>query len=230
MAAAIAARSVALRHAKAKQEEIKRVMEMLRAQDDAEVTRVFEQIDTAGRTARYELDRDQARVLIQLVVGESSVDEDGFEMIFPEKTKGGGQAGEVHATLQDMIHAVQNYRVYLAQRDDINELFHKHDLDQNMKLGREELRQAILESEAALRLRAVSSGLGYEVPERDRREVLGFTLHLQPTSEDLDRIFQECDRNGDGGLSKSEILPALELWSIIAADRVKKGQPRCILS
>lgn len=57
--------------------------------------------------------------------------------------------------------------------------------------------------------------------------MLGFTLHLEPTERDLDRIFRECDRDEDGGLAKSEILPALELWAKIAEKRMQKGNGCC---
>jgi hypothetical protein len=58
---------------------------------------------------------------------------------------------------------------------------------------------------------------------------MGFTLHLEPTERDLDRIFRECDRDGDGGLAKAEILPALELWAEIAAKRMQKGDGCCVV-
>eukprot|EP00962_Isochrysis_galbana_P022721 scaffold6798_cov108-Isochrysis_galbana.AAC.6 len=176
MAAAIAARAVALKHAKAKQTDLARGLELQQARDESEVQLVFDQIDGAGREPTGLLDRDQARVLVQLVIGAAAVDEDAFEMIFPHKTRrraGSDGADDSVRTVNkaDMLVGINNYRFYLDHREIICEMFEKHDANGDMKLGRDELRRAILDSEAAVRLRAVSNGINYVAPERDRREV-----------------------------------------------------------
>jgi hypothetical protein len=176
MAAAIAARTVALKRAKAKQTDLARALDLQRARDESEVQLVFDQIDGAGREPTGLLDRDQARVLVQLVIGAAAVDEDAFDMIFPNKASqrtgsDGADDSARSVSREDMLLAIVNYRFYLNHRDIIRELFEKHEVSGDMQLGRDELRRAILDSEAAVRQRAVSNGINYVAPERDRREV-----------------------------------------------------------
>jgi len=246
MAAAIAARHVALKHAKAKHTDQERLLEMWRVRDARESESVFDQIDRAGREPIGSLSRDQTRVLIQLVIGGGTVDEDGLNMVFPEAAvklvqapRRSSKSGSKYlaeasvgrpakfpdaATKQQLVDGIHKYREYMAQRDEINDIFARFDTNGDLQLEREELRIVILESEAKLRKRGVSSGIVYEVPENERREVMGFTVFLEPTEKELDTILRVCDLNGDGAIGKSELIPALDLWGRLAEERIRKQQ------
>ena len=205
--------------AKKKQQEQQRRINSRRRRDVAAVGHAFDRLDAEHRGA---LTRDEARTLLQTVLGaQHTVSEEGLEMVFVPATVAAKEAAaasmqeeqinsiaiEPLATKQELVKGIAQYRDFLARYEEVRNLIAQHDRANTGSLNRENMAGVIVDAEKKLRERNLQ--LGYKPPKQDAREVWGITMELMPTEQDLETIFEQCDANGDGCIGRSELLPAL---------------------
>ena len=85
-------------------------------------------------------------------------------------------------------------------------MFEQFDLDENGKLDRRELRKAVQSSE----------------DNRPSRAVHNICVDLRVMKSDIEAILDEADANDDGHIDRSELLPALAAWSMLADMKIEK--------
>ena len=101
---------------------------------------------------------------------------------------------------------VYKYRFYLAKRKEVHELFSRWDINMDNGLDRNELRQLITQK---------------ELDRRDKREVAGMVVDLEPSEGDIDFIMEECDVNMNGVIDRAELLSALATWAMLAQQQIE---------
>ena len=92
-------------------------------------------------------------------------------------------------------------------------MFAQFDLDENGKLDRRELRKAVQSSE----------------DNRPTRAVHNIVVELRVMNSDVEAILDDADANDDGHIDRSELLPALAAWSMIADMKIEKKSAGCAL-
>ena len=85
-------------------------------------------------------------------------------------------------------------------------MFAQFDLDENGKLDRRELRKALQSSE----------------DNRPTRAVHNIVVELRVMNSDIESILDDADANNDGCIERSEMLPALAAWSMLADMKIEK--------
>ena len=140
-------------------------------------------------------------------VGTDTLDADGYGLVVNHALKVAGLTEEVDALPRAaLLDSVSKYRYYLARRATIDKLFEQFDLDANGKLDRRELRKAVQSSE----------------DNRPTRAVHNIVVELRVMNSDIESILDDADANNDGCIERSEMLPALAAWSMLADMKIEK--------
>jgi hypothetical protein len=140
-------------------------------------------------------------------VGVETLDADGAALVVNHARKAAGVAEEADALPREaLLDSVSKYRYYLARRATIDKMFEQFDLDENGKLDRRELRKAVQSSE----------------DNRPSRAVHNICVDLRVMKSDIEAILDEADANDDGHIDRSELLPALAAWSMLADMKIEK--------
>ena len=189
----------------------KKQLAVQKANDQVAATVHFAALDTTGAGA---LGRSQCRELLLLVTGDSEIDDDGLEMFCTAaKAKALAIGGAVAEHASDdrfpeaaVTSTVYKYRFYLAKRKEVHELFSRWDINMDNGLDRNELRQLITQK---------------ELDRRDKREVAGMVVDLEPSEGDIDFIMEECDVNMNGVIDRAELLSALATWAMLAQQQIE---------
>ena len=139
-------------------------------------------------------------------VGVDTLDADGAALVVNHARKTAG-VEEVDALPRAaLLESVSKYRYYLARRATIDKMFEQFDLDENGKLDRRELRKAVQSSE----------------DNRPSRAVHNICVDLRVMNSDIEAILDDADSNDDGHIDRSEMLPALAAWSMLADMKIEK--------
>jgi len=177
-----------------------------------------------------------------LVTGHEEIDNDGLDMVAASAVKvvreGARTAGTTEkkglpprAEPQDTPEAVQTdapmpreavllsiskYRCYLRNRQEIDRLFSRWDIDQlhHPGLDRQELLNLITNKEKTL-------------PASQKREVNGMIIDIVPTESDIAYIMDQSDANSNGLIDRSELLPALAMWAELAEQKEQAAAGPC---
>ena len=140
-------------------------------------------------------------------VGVETLDADGAALVVNHARKAAGVAEEADALPREaLLDSVSKYRYYLARRATIDKMFEQFDLDENGKLDRGELRKALQSSE----------------DNRPTRAVHNIVVELRVMNSDIESILDDADANNDGCIERSEMLPALAAWSMLADMKIEK--------
>ena len=140
-------------------------------------------------------------------VGADTLDADGAGLVVNHARKAAGIAEEADALPRAaLLDSVSKYRYYLARRATIDKMFEQFDLDENGKLDRRELRKAVQSSE----------------DNRPSRAVHNICVDLRVMKSDIEAILDDADANDDGHIDRSELLPALAAWSMLADMKIEK--------
>jgi hypothetical protein len=165
----------------------------------------FDQLDTSKAGV---LDAAGAERLLLLVTGHTVIDHDGLAMVVncARKTAGSGMLPDGDPMPREaVLQAVRRYRYYLRHRKFVDGLIGRWDLNLDAGLDREEVMKLILDRERNL---------------KDKREVGGIIVELEPDEADIEYILQECDANGNGLIERAELLPALAAWAELAEKKL----------
>ena len=140
-------------------------------------------------------------------VGTDTLDADGYGLVVNHALKVAGLTEEADALPRAaLLDSVSKYRYYLSRRATIDKMFAQFDLDENGKLDRRELRKAVQSSE----------------DNRPSRAVHNICVDLRVMKSDIEAILDEADANDDGHIDRSELLPALAAWSMLADMKIEK--------
>ena len=140
-------------------------------------------------------------------VGTDTLDADGYGLVVNHALKVAGLTEEADALPRAaLLDSVSKYRYYLARRATIDKMFEQFDLDENGKLDRRELRKAVQSSE----------------DNRPTRAVHNIVVELRVMNSDIESILDDADANNDGCIERSEMLPALAAWSMLADMKIEK--------
>ena len=148
-------------------------------------------------------------------VGTDTLDADGYGLVVNHALKVAGLTEEADALPRAaLLDSVSKYRYYLARRATIDKMFAQFDLDENGKLDRRELRKALQSRE----------------DNRPSRAVHDIVVELRVMKSDIEWILDDADANNDGCIERSEMLPALAAWSMLADMKIeKKKSAACAL-
>ena len=148
-------------------------------------------------------------------VGTDTLDADGYGLVVNHALKVAGLTEEADALPRAaLLDSVSKYRYYLARRATIDKMFEQFDLDENGKLDRRELRKALQSRE----------------DNRPSRAVHDICVDLRVMKSDIEAILDDADANNDGCIERSEMLPALAAWSMLADMKIeKKKSASCAL-
>ena len=149
-------------------------------------------------------------------VGADTVDADGAGLVVNHARKVAGVAEEADGLPRAaLLASVSKYRYYLARRATIDKMFAQFDLDENGKLDRRELRKALQSREDNI---------------KNKRAVHSIVVELRVMKSDIESILDDADANNDGCIERSEMLPALAAWSMLADMKIeKKKSAACAL-
>ena len=139
-------------------------------------------------------------------VGADTLDADGAALVVNHARKAAGVEEADALPRAALLASVSKYRYYLARRATIDKMFEQFDLDENGKLDRRELRKAVQSSE----------------DNRPTRAVHNIVVELRVMKSDVEAILDDADANDDGHIDRSEMLPALAAWSMIADMKIEK--------
>ena len=147
-------------------------------------------------------------------VGTDTLDADGYGLVVNHALKVAGLTEEADALPRAaLLDSVSKYRYYLARRATIDKMFEQFDLDANGKLDRRELRKALQSRE-----------------HKNTRAVHSIVVELRVMKSDIEAILDDADANNDGCIERSEMLPALAAWSMLADMKIeKKKSAACAL-
>ena len=159
----------------------------------------------------------QVPALLAEVMGvdTDTLDADGYGLVVNHALKVAGLTEEADALPRAaLLDSVSKYRYYLARRATIDKMFEQFDLDENGKLDRRELRKAVQSRE----------------DNRPSRAVHDICVDLRVMKSDIEAILDDADANNDGCIERSEMLPALAAWSMLADMKIeKKKSAACAL-
>ena len=159
----------------------------------------------------------QVPALLAEVMGvdTDTLDADGYGLVVNHALKVAGLTEEADALPRAaLLDSVSKYRYYLARRATIDKMFAQFDLDENGKLDRRELRKALQSRE----------------DNRPSRAVHDIVVELRVMKSDIEWILDDADANNDGCIERSEMLPALAAWSMLADMKIeKKKSAACAL-
>jgi len=113
---------------------------------------------------------------------------------------------------QALLAAAGKYGEYVRQSKAINAIYDTFDRDHDDLLSRRELLRALQDRE-----------------RKTPRHVQGIVVRLVVTEEDIDFVLEKCDADGDGKISRSELLPALAAWEELAAVKLEDESACCTL-
>ena len=139
-------------------------------------------------------------------VGADTLDADGAALVVSHARKTAGAEEADALPRAALLDSVSKYRYYLARRATIDKMFEQFDLDENGKLDRRELRKAVQSSE----------------DNRPTRAVHNIVVELRVMNSDIESILDDADANNDGCIERSEMLPALAAWSMLADMKIEK--------
>ena len=139
-------------------------------------------------------------------VGVDTLDADGAALVVSHARKTAGAEEADALPRAALLDSVSKYRYYLARRATIDKMFEQFDLDENGKLDRRELRKAVQSSE----------------DNRPTRAVHNIVVELRVMNSDIESILDDADANNDGCIERSEMLPALAAWSMLADMKIEK--------
>lgn len=147
-------------------------------------------------------------------VGVDTLDADGAGLVVNHARKVAGVAEEADGLPRAaLLESVSKYRYYLARRAKIDKMFEQFDLDENGKLDRRELRKALQSRE-----------------HKNTRAVHSIVVELRVMNSDIEYVLDDADANDDGHIDRSEMLPALAAWSMLADMKIeKKKSAACAL-
>ena len=151
----------------------------------------------------------QVPALLAEVMGvdTDTLDADGYGLVVNHALKVAGLTEEADALPRAaLLDSVSKYRYYLARRATIDKMFEQFDLDANGKLDRRELRKALQSRE----------------DNRPSRAVHDIVVELRVMKSDIEWILDDADANNDGCIERSEMLPALAAWSMLADMKIEK--------
>ena len=124
---------------------------------------------------------------------------------------------------------IQKYDAFVRQQAIIEDYFSKHDTNQNSSFDEAELLEVsiappVRQSSSPLFLPAqphpASPHLVQVLKDFVLKKFDG--LEVQVDEDDVGYIFEQCDMDNSGSISRDELLPALAAWKEISTDRVKE--------
>ena len=179
--------------------------------DDAESARTF---DVIGKAA---IGRDEIGQLLLTVTDHTQLDDGGLAMVMSAARRHAGQSMDAQLrgdplSREVVLTAVAQYRRYLRNRQKVDRLFSRWDGDRKNGLSADELEELINDQEENL---------------KDKREALGMIIEIRPASTDIEFIMQ-WHADGEGLIDRSQLLPALDTWSVLAEQKVA-AQKKCVI-
>ena len=148
-------------------------------------------------------------------VGVDTLDADGAGLVVNHARKAAGVEEADALPRAALLDSVSKYRYYLKRKTTIDKMFEQFDLDENGKLDRRELRKALQSREDNI---------------KNKRAVHSIVVELRVMNSDIEYVLDDADANDDGHIDRSEMLPALAAWSMLADMKIeKKKSAACAL-
>ena len=106
-----------------------------------------------------------------------------------------------------LLKAAQKYGSYARQAKKIDQIFAEFDKNKDGMLSRDELKRALKAHE-----------------QNANRSVNGIVTYLVIDDNDIDFILQNCDVEGDGYISRNELLPVIATWEQMALYEIEQRE------
>mmetsp|Transcript_10681 Transcript_10681/g.16836 ORF Transcript_10681/g.16836 Transcript_10681/m.16836 type:complete len:226 (-) Transcript_10681:152-829(-) len=113
---------------------------------------------------------------------------------------------------QALLASWERYDEYMHKLPYIDQAFEKFDVNKDGYLSQGELRRFLQD---------------YERRPENVHNVNGFVVDLVVRPEDVDDVIEKVDRDGDKRIGRHELIPAMEVWEDIAAEKLEKKTSSC---
>lgn len=141
---------------------------------------------------------------IQLVVDTAHRSQEKERLTPPSNLGDKGAVAKAH-----IVRAVEMYGEYINNAKRIDDVFKKYDKGKDGYLSKKELMKLLAD---------------YEL--KQTRSKNGFVIRVVVTSEDIDWIIDQVDRDQNGMISQAEYLPAIAAWEEVAKLKLE-GRSGC---
>mmetsp|Transcript_26115 Transcript_26115/g.53476 ORF Transcript_26115/g.53476 Transcript_26115/m.53476 type:complete len:208 (-) Transcript_26115:157-780(-) len=174
-----------------------------RKQRDQRAARIFLKLSPDGKVLPEKVVGDFLSEF--LIILKDDLDTEGVRLVVgTARKKSGASDGVTDLSKDAFLGAVKKYGEYMKKSDEINKMFNEFDMDKDGVLSREELQKALNEQ------------------ERSHERI----MRVEVDEDDLDFILENCDLDGNGCLSRHEVLAAIGAWDELANVKIETGRAK----
>lgn len=164
---------------------------------------VFEDLTSGSETSA--LDQSEIDVFLRETLKTRHLDEHAVQMVTDAASK--DAQGSSLLSKRALVNSVTYYKQYTSQTKMIEDVFKKYNRAGDGKLTQRELLNVLQDQE-----------------RKASRASNGVVITLVVSPKDLEHVMDQADANGDGCISRAELLPALAAWDKLAHLKMEQKQ------